>query len=340
VPLICKSFFNFFKRKHHCRACGLIFCNNCSLRKTTLKQIGYDEPVRVCNNCSQNFTFKSTNLLNPFDLSPKSPKLDFEVKEWFLLINNDKEDILKSKVFEGIPHRLRSQVWPLISGSHDLKYKNPGVYKYFVSRLDRIKCKEELDNDIKRTYPELVLFNEENGPGQKALYNVLGSFSLFDSEIGYHQGMNFIVAILLMQMDEENAFWLFIQLMKSYEINQLFKGDSDYLQKWMKEFDKWFQRTLPKLYHHFKAEMVVFEIYITQWFRTIFSYSFPLEMIFRIWDVFLVEGTDFLLWVALALFNQSEDQLLTMNTMEIMKYFTKLPETTFGALLNQFQSQM
>ena len=26
----CKTFFNMWRRRHHCRGCGRIFCNNCS----------------------------------------------------------------------------------------------------------------------------------------------------------------------------------------------------------------------------------------------------------------------------------------------------------------------
>jgi len=304
-----------------------------------LTQIGYDNPVRICYSCLQMNT-SNDSLTNHSPGASSSPKQDYEVKEWFVLINNPKEwETLKDKVFEGVPNRLRARIWPLLSGSYDLLYKNPGVYKHFLDRLNRIKYKEELESDIKRTYPEHPLFIEADGIGQKSLYNILGAFSLFDPETGYHQGMNFIGAILLMQMNEESAFWLFIQLMKNYGINELYRNDTNYLQDWMKEFDKWFIRILPKLYHHFKAELVSFEIYASQWFRTIFSYNFPLEMIFRIWDVFLMEGTDFLIWVSLALFSQSEEQLLKMHTMEIMKYFTQIPETSFEALLTQFKSQ-
>ena len=37
--------------KHLCRVCGGVFCNNCSLRKTALPSLGYNEPVRVCDRC-------------------------------------------------------------------------------------------------------------------------------------------------------------------------------------------------------------------------------------------------------------------------------------------------
>ena len=41
----------------HCssslRACGRIFCNECSAHKLQLEHLGYLEPVRVCDECYQ-----------------------------------------------------------------------------------------------------------------------------------------------------------------------------------------------------------------------------------------------------------------------------------------------
>ncbi|KAG1468425.1 hypothetical protein G6F56_003836 [Rhizopus delemar] len=51
----CHSCFNAFgplRRRHHCRNCGNIFCQDCSSRSVPLPQLGYGtRPVRVCNNC-------------------------------------------------------------------------------------------------------------------------------------------------------------------------------------------------------------------------------------------------------------------------------------------------
>lgn len=47
----CQSTFTFFVRKHHCRACGNIFCNQCSNSRTIIPYMEYQQPVRVCNHC-------------------------------------------------------------------------------------------------------------------------------------------------------------------------------------------------------------------------------------------------------------------------------------------------
>lgn len=47
---ICKANFNTFRRKHHCRICGLIFCNKCAFMISGEK-FGYSGSLRVCNYC-------------------------------------------------------------------------------------------------------------------------------------------------------------------------------------------------------------------------------------------------------------------------------------------------
>mmetsp|Transcript_886 Transcript_886/g.3265 ORF Transcript_886/g.3265 Transcript_886/m.3265 type:complete len:295 (+) Transcript_886:241-1125(+) len=47
----CDTAFAIFNRRHHCRHCGLVFCNNCTLNKISIRRLGHVEPVRVCEEC-------------------------------------------------------------------------------------------------------------------------------------------------------------------------------------------------------------------------------------------------------------------------------------------------
>ncbi|VDO20996.1 unnamed protein product [Heligmosomoides polygyrus] len=47
----CRSEFSLFNRKHHCRACGQIFCDRCSTKEIPLPQFGIEKEVRVCDAC-------------------------------------------------------------------------------------------------------------------------------------------------------------------------------------------------------------------------------------------------------------------------------------------------
>lgn len=49
----CARTFDFFNRKHHCRLCGQIFCNNCSSNYKLLPvEFAVREPQRTCRSCA------------------------------------------------------------------------------------------------------------------------------------------------------------------------------------------------------------------------------------------------------------------------------------------------
>ncbi len=47
----CKDVFNLVRRKHHCRACGGIFCAKCSSGALPLPKYDMTKNVRVCDTC-------------------------------------------------------------------------------------------------------------------------------------------------------------------------------------------------------------------------------------------------------------------------------------------------
>lgn len=75
--------------------------------------------------------------------------------------------------------------------------------------------------DIPRTFPDHPRFGV-NGTDRDLLFNVLRAYANFNPEIGYTQGMSFIAAVLLMHMNEETAFWVFVQMLKRYQLAAFF----------------------------------------------------------------------------------------------------------------------
>lgn len=61
------------------------------------------------------------------------------------------------------------------------------------------------------------------------------------------------------------------------------------VQQYLFQFERLVKEHLPKLGEHFSNEMINPSMYASQWFITVFSYSFPFHLALRIWDVFLYE---------------------------------------------------
>uniref|UniRef100_A0A0N5AQC4 Hepatocyte growth factor-regulated tyrosine kinase substrate n=1 Tax=Syphacia muris TaxID=451379 RepID=A0A0N5AQC4_9BILA len=47
----CRTAFGLITRKHHCRACGQVFCDKCSSNQSYLPRYGIEREVRVCDGC-------------------------------------------------------------------------------------------------------------------------------------------------------------------------------------------------------------------------------------------------------------------------------------------------
>ncbi|WVZ13687.1 hypothetical protein V8G54_011253 [Vigna mungo] len=238
-----------------------------------------------------------------------------------------KPHVVKRRIRKGIPDCLRGLVWQLISGSRDLLLMNPGVYEQLViyetsaSELDIIR-------DISRTFPSHVFFQQRHGPGQRSLYNVLKAYSVFDRNVGYVQGMGFLAGLLLLYMSEEDAFWLLVALLKGAvhaPMEGLYLAGLPLVQQYLFQFECLVREHLPKLGEHFSNEMINPSMYASQWFITVFSYSFPFHLALRIWDVFLYEGVKIVFKVGLALLKYCHDDLVKLPFEKLIHALKNFP---------------
>lgn len=62
--MICYNAFSVMNRKHHCRACGGVFCQTHSNNYMPLFALGIKDPVRVCDNCSAKYKLKHGKSLS------------------------------------------------------------------------------------------------------------------------------------------------------------------------------------------------------------------------------------------------------------------------------------
>jgi len=187
---------------------------------------------------------------------------------------------------------------------------------------------QEIFRDLHRTFPNHVFFKDNQGNGQRLLYNVLKAYSLFDKEVGYCQGMAFVAAVLLLYMPtEEDAFWGLVHLFQQdgFAMRGLYLPELPMLNTCLYQFEQLLHTYVPKLSQHLKAEGVSPGMYASEWFITIFSRSFPFGLVLRVWDCMLYEGYKVVFRVALALMRLSEAELMRESLEGIMTYFRSIP---------------
>lgn len=63
--LLCSTSFTVMNRRHHCRYCGNLVCDSCSLHKALLPiEFGLRDPQRICNPCYEVLSPLQSSLIN------------------------------------------------------------------------------------------------------------------------------------------------------------------------------------------------------------------------------------------------------------------------------------
>lgn len=228
-------------------------------------------------------------------------------------IGRAKANEFKSLVLGGIPVAYRSKIWSECSGAKALCI--PGYYASLTAQpsdSDDPSVVAQIKADITRTLTDNIFFRK--GPGVQKLHEVLLAYARRNPDVGYCQGMNLVVAnLLLITPSAEDAFWILCSMVESILPPHYFdhsllasRADQTVLRQYVAE-------VLPRLSAHFDALSIDLETMTFQWFLSLFTDCLSAEALFRVWDVVLCtphDGGAFLFQVALALLKLNESLLL------------------------------
>lgn len=72
---LCFTKFTIFHRKHHCRKCGAVVCQQCSMHKRFLKHVDAHRDVRICDDC---FAADVTHAMTTTDSNEDLTRVSFD----------------------------------------------------------------------------------------------------------------------------------------------------------------------------------------------------------------------------------------------------------------------
>ncbi|EGT54899.1 CBN-TBC-11 protein [Caenorhabditis brenneri] len=257
-----------------------------------------------------------------------SGKVSQECKEehlelWNQLIENwdqqkNRPEKISELVLDGIPDKLRGHVWQLLA---DAINQPELVEKYHALLNEPCPSEQVIMRDIHRTFPAHEYFKESGGKGQESLYKISKVYSLYDEEVSYCQGLSFLAASLLLHMPEEQAFCTLVKIMFKYGLRDLFKLGFDNLHLRFFQLTALLKDYIPELSHHLDHIGIETHMYASQWFLTLFTAKFPLQMVFFILDLFLSQGMNTIFHISLALLHDAKTDLLQLDFEGTLKYF-------------------
>ncbi|KAK2843878.1 hypothetical protein Q7C36_012093 [Tachysurus vachellii] len=248
--------------------------------------------------------------------------------------------------WQGLPPSIRGKIWSLAIGN-ELNI-TPELYEIFLSRakekwrsfsetgslsesedcgVDKESSLDLIKLDIFRTFPSLFIF-QKGGPYHDVLHNVLGAYTCYRPDVGYVQGMSFIAAVLILNLEEANAFIAFANLLNKPCQMAFFRVDHDLMLKYFAAFEVFFEENLPKLFQHFQSNSLTPDFYLIDWIFTLYSKPLPLDVACRVWDLFCRDGEEALFRTALGILRLYQDVLLQMDFIHSAQFLSRLLQNT------------
>ncbi|PRP83341.1 drainin [Planoprotostelium fungivorum] len=178
--------------------------------------------------------------------------------------------------------------------------------------------------DLPRTFPALSIF-QPDGPCHNQLKDVLEAYVCYRPDIGYVQGMSYIAAVLLLNLDTFPAFKVLANLLNKQLFRVFFKMAQDEVEAYMNWFDSLVCQYLPKV-HKKLVQMDIKHTYTVDWIMTMFSKALPIDIAMRIWDMSFLEGESFIVRCSLGLLKYYSNKIEKAPFEGIMHMLTKLPE--------------
>ncbi|XP_074131118.1 USP6 N-terminal-like protein [Sminthopsis crassicaudata] len=242
------------------------------------------------------------------------------LKKWDKYRHSEK---MARRVYKGIPLQVRGQVWSLLLEVEKVKTENPGKYEEMKEKAQSFSSEiRQIDLDIHRTFRNHIMFRDRYGVKQQALFHVLAAYSVYNTEVSYCQGMSQIAAILLMYLNEEEAFWALAQLLanQKHAMHGFFTPGFPKLQRFQDHHEQILGKALPKLKKHMDKEQMSTGIYTTKWFLQCFIDRTPFTLTLRLWDVYILEGERVLTAMAYTVLKLHRKRLLKMSLEELREF--------------------
>uniref|UniRef100_A0A3B5BGU2 TBC1 domain family member 9B n=1 Tax=Stegastes partitus TaxID=144197 RepID=A0A3B5BGU2_9TELE len=252
------------------------------------------------------------------DLGPKAMKEKMKEEAWNIHFSEFGRGVCmyrtsrtRELVLNGIPERLRGELWLLFSGAQNEMASHPGYYGDLVEQAMGLcsLATEEIERDLHRSMPEHRAFQNEMGIA--ALRRVLTAYAHRNPGIGYCQAMNIVTSVLLLYCTEEEAFWLLVALcermLPDYYNTRVVGALVD-----QGVFEELTRAFLPLLYEHMQELGVISTISLS-WFLTLFLSVMPFDSAVLLVDCFFYEGIKVTFQVALAVLHDNMDALLACS---------------------------
>lgn len=275
-----------------------------------------NEIAGVPNNSqkAQQETLKSSEPLESDELNlvwGKPRQNPLGVDEWKGFLDSegrviDSKALRKRIFYGGIDHNLRKEMWKFLLGYHvydstfaereyltcakkteyeTIKLQWKSISETQAKRFTKFRERRGLiEKDVVRTDRTVSYFDGDDNPLVTKLHDILLTYSFYNFDLGYCQGMSDILSpILFVMEDESESFWCFVSLMERLGPN--FNRDQNGMHSQLFALSKLVELLDQPLHNYLRQKDCLNYFFCFRWILIQFKREFEYEEIMRLWEV-------------------------------------------------------
>ncbi|VDK22394.1 unnamed protein product [Taenia asiatica] len=265
------------------------------------------------------------------DLRPVPRKHPVSLEMWQRHLDHDGRvtvaEKLQTYIYNGgIEPDLRPIAWKYLFGYLKWDFTKDENAKRVQSKQER---KSIIEKDTYRTDRQTALFRDNSAGALTRLYNILMTYTFYNPDLGYFQGMNDLLAVIMSVIDgEEDAFWCFAGLLD--RVSGHFSNDLSSLSSQFIGLFKLIEILMPRFARFLREKEATSMSFCFRWFLIIFKREFSYDDIKILWET-LFSGAapkNFQLLIAVAIFDSEADTIIRncSDISQILQHINGLSE--------------
>lgn len=283
---------------------------------------------------------------------PRQPSLGSD--EWATFLDSEGRVVdskaLKERIFHGgMEHSLRQEVWKFLLGYYKfdstyaerqylvlIKKEEYQILKSQWQSISQTQAKKfskfrerksRIEKDVVRTDRSLPYYAGDDNPNLDRLRDILLTYSFYNFDLGYCQGMSDLLSpILFVMEDESEAFWCFVALMERLGPN--FDRDQNGMHSQLLALSKLVEILDSPLHNYFKQADCLNYFFCFRWILIQFKREFEYDKVMRLWEVLWTHylSEHFHLYMCVALLKRHRKKIIEeqMDFDTLLKFINEL----------------
>ncbi|KAF9615198.1 hypothetical protein IFM89_022460 [Coptis chinensis] len=283
---------------------------------------------------------------------PRQPPLGSE--EWATFLDaegrvTDSKALRKRIFYGGLEQQIRNEVWKFLLGYHE--YDSTGAEREYLASVKKVeyetlkyqwqsvspaqsrrftKFRERkglIDKDVVRTDRSSSFYDGDDNPNVILLRDILLTYSFYNFDLGYCQGMSDLLSpILYVMKDESESFWCFVALMERLGPN--FNRDQNGMHSQLFALSKLVELLDSPLHNYFRQNDCLNYFFCFRWVLIQFKREFDFEKMMRLWEVLWThyQSEHFHLYVCVAILKKHGKKIMgeEMDFDTLLKFINEL----------------